>query len=246
MKPAAGLNFTVIVMAKRPAPGRVKTRLTPPLSPGEAAGVHAAMLRCVLARLERWLPGRKVLALDREVAPQAVTQPRQARASGGIPGPIPGLDAAAWTIVRQGEGDLGRRMTRVWQDVGGGAVAFFGSDSPDVPGDVLARLPEALERHDAAAGPTHDGGYWTLLARSFDTAGVLLRDIDWGTPAVYDQTCAASRRHGLAFDELPTWHDVDTFDDLAALRRRLEAVPHDADRDPALARLLPELPHQGT
>jgi glycosyltransferase A (GT-A) superfamily protein (DUF2064 family) len=59
----------VVVMAKNPVPGRVKTRLSPEYSPYQAACIHAAMLDCVLNRLMKYLPGRHLLALDDQIAP---------------------------------------------------------------------------------------------------------------------------------------------------------------------------------
>ena len=79
-----------------------------------------------------------------------------------------------------------------------------------------------------------DGGYWTLAARAVPVA--LLESIDWGTPAVYDQTHAAARAASLRLVDLPAWHDVDDAADLTALRRRLA----DAD-EPALVTLATRL-----
>ena len=202
-------TLTVVVMAKRPVPGRVKTRLTPPLTPEQAAGAHDAMLRCVIARLTRLVPGRKALALD-------VDTDEAARAAAGG---LPGVPLDGWDVIPQGGGDLGERLDHVWRALGSGPVAFFGVDSPDVPADLLAPLPDVLRHADAAAGPTEDGGYWTLLARRH--APALLRGIDWGTATVYDQTRLVAASAELAWAELPRWFDVDDADDLAALRRRL-------------------------
>jgi hypothetical protein len=107
---------------------------------------------------------------------------------------------------------------------------FLGVDCPDVPADALLAAAAALDEADAAAGPTADGGYWTLAARRCEPA--LLTGIDWGTPLVYDQTRAAAERAGLTFRELPRWFDVDEPADLLALFDRLR----DAD-EPALLRL---------
>lgn len=216
----------VVVMAKRPVEGRVKTRMVPPLTARQACDLHTAMLRCVLARLERFVPGRKVLALDAA---------GEERGEAGITGPVPGVDTSAWKLVGQGEGDLGQRLLHVWQGIGGGEVAFFGIDSPDVPKRVLAGLWAVLQYADAAAGPTHDGGYWTLLARR--KAPKLLESIDWGTTGVYHQSRCAAASAGLTWGELPRWHDVDDAHDLELLRRRLTHDPREHGSDPALAEL---------
>ena len=221
-------DAAVVVMAKRPKVGRVKTRMVPPLTERQAAEVHTAMLRCVLARLERFVPGRKVLALD---AAEAELRDREAA--------LRGVDLSAWTLVPQGAGDLGERLLRVWQALGGGAVAFFGVDSPDVPAEMLAGLWGVLEQAEAAAGPTEDGGYWTLLVRR--THPHLLAGIDWGTAAVYDQTRRAAVSAGLTWGELPRWYDVDDALDLADLQHRLAQHGRESPADPALRELITPL-----
>jgi rSAM/selenodomain-associated transferase 1 len=208
-------------MAKRPVPGRVKTRLVAGgLSAHQAAAVHAAMLECVLARVPAALPGRAILALDGSPAePLTHSDPEL---SVHVPSDIQTLD--------QGTGDLGQRLDHVWQIIDPGPVAFFGVDSPDVPTQALASIYDSLARADAAVGPVTDGGYWCLAARRY--APELITGIDWGTHAVYHQTREAARVAGLNLLDLPAWHDVDTADDLDALRQRIHAAT-----DPALLRL---------
>jgi rSAM/selenodomain-associated transferase 1 len=209
-----------VVMAKRPVPGRVKTRLIGELTGLQVACVHAAMLECVLDRLRKTLTGRVVLALD-----------------GDIDKPLMGSDAglsvaipAGVEIIDQGTGDLGERIGHVWQTLGSGEAVFFGVDSPDVPTQVLTIIYDSLNNAHAAVGPVEDGGYWCLAARR--NTPELLAGIDWGTSAVYHQTREAARNAGLTLRELPAWHDVDTAEDLSALLTRLRDA-----REPALTRL---------
>lgn len=198
-----------VVMAKRPRPGRVKTRLIGGLSGYQAACVHAAMLQCVLDRLASHLPGRLVLALD-DGPDQPLTHED------------PGLSILVpdgFELIDQGAGDLGERLRHTWQALGGGPAVFFGVDSPDAPKHALTGLYDALKHADAAVGPVEDGGYWCLAARRY--APALITGIDWGTAAVYHQTRQAARRAGLTFHDLPPWHDVDNHGDLDALQQRL-------------------------
>jgi len=105
----------------------------------------------------------------------------------------------------------------------GGGVLFFGVDCPDVPAEVLGGIGGiggALGESDAVIGPVSDGGYWTLGCGRYLPG--LLEGIDWGTPRVYDQTCAAAAAMGVSLSALPAWHDVDEMSDLETLLQRLE------------------------
>jgi rSAM/selenodomain-associated transferase 1 len=215
---------SVVLMAKAVVPGQVKTRLTRgpgAVSPEAAAAIYAALFETTARRLRQHvgLPEgrtRYVLALD---------DPTR------VP---PG--AEGWDVWPQGGGDLGDRLDRVWRHCGGerepdaAAVAFFGCDTPDVPIDALRQIGPQLTQHEAGLGPVTDGGYWTLACRRYRPQ--LLTKIDWGTPAVYDQTHAAAASTGLELVDLPRWHDVDTPPDLTALLERLHPA-----REPALRRL---------
>lgn len=206
-------------MAKAGVPGRAKTRLIPAIGPEAAAAVHHAMLMCVVRRLERWWAGPRVLAMTGE---------GWERAAAGLAG------GGGWAVVDQGDGDLGARLERVWRGeaVGGGAVAFFGVDSPDVPAEALEAMPGALDGADAAVGPVGDGGYWTLIAAGAERGAALLEGIDWGSERVHRQTHDRAAAAGLRCVDLPAWHDVDDIADLTAMRRRLIAAT-----EPALVEL---------
>ena len=202
----------VVVMAKAPVPGRVKTRLADRFGPETAAALHEAMLRCVLERCDAHLPpGPRYLALDDPDAPLS-----------GEP--------AAWRRMAQGTGDLGDRIARVWEALGAGPCVFFGADSPDVPGGALAEIGKGLRGADAVVGPTRDGGYWTIGARAL--ARPLLTGIDWGTGRVYHQTLAAAAEAGLNVTALSPWCDVDEPADVEALAERLASA-----HEPPLAAL---------
>ncbi len=212
----------LVVMAKPAVIGRVKTRLIGTLTAHQVAAVYSAMLDCVLERVKTHVRSdciRYVLAIDYslicfECAARGVIRTM----------------ARGFHPVDQGQGDLGDRMGRVWRRLGAGAVVFLGVDSPDVPIPILMSIIPTLNRADAAVGPVSDGGYWALAASRYQ--GCLLRDIDWGSPRVYDQTIAAARRAGLRVATLPAWEDIDRPADLAALRVRLASVT-----EPALLRL---------
>ena len=208
--PSAG-ELTAIVMAKLPRPGAVKRRLATEqggFTAESAARIAEAMLRCIVRRLAARWP--VVVAVSPDDAVAAMRE-------------LLGDDRLAFQP--QGAGELGERMDRLWRQFPERPVAYFGCDSPDIPGDILDRLLIELRAHDAVIGPTDDGGYWTLAASQYRPA--LLHEIDWGTSIVYDQTIARARNAGLACCELPTWLDVDHPHDVAALVNRLR-TRHDS------------------
>jgi len=219
----------VVVMAKPAVVGRVKTRLIGRLTGEQAAAVHVAMARCVLGRLDEWLTSRQP-RMDMRGSGRAYAGVLALDGLLDAPAMEPLTPPAGWRTVDQGRGDLGQRLLHVWESVGGGPCVFFGVDSPDVPARHLQAIVDGLGDADAVCGPVDDGGYWTIGARAAQPR--LLVGIDWGGPKVYHQTVQQAAEAGVRLQALPGWHDVDTFDDLAALRRRLEQAS-----DPHLQRL---------
>ena len=114
---------SVVVMAKKPVPGRVKTRLINELTAEQASAVHAAMLGCVLDRLGAHLPGRRYLALDG--LPDKHLEKK--RDLGGV------IIAEDWALIDQGQGGLGDRLDHVWRTIGGGTAVFLGSTARMYP-----------------------------------------------------------------------------------------------------------------
>jgi hypothetical protein len=200
-------DLTIIIMAKAPRPGLVKTRLVEcGIDPGAAAEIAGAMLACVV---RRWSAcGTVWLAVTPDGCGESLRKSLM----------LPDV-----RIIDQGPGDLGARMARAWRGIAPDRpVAFLGIDSPDVPAGHMRAIGPALRQADAALGPTGDGGYWTLAARRYLPA--LVERIDWGSAIVYDQTRQRAREAGLSVVELPPWHDVDDGADLASLHARLSGL----------------------
>ncbi len=184
---------TLAVIAKEPRAGRVKTRLTPPLSPVQAARLAEASLRDVLAAVAlARRPARRVVLLD------------------GAPGPwLP----AGFNVVAQRGGGLAERLSNGIADLGG-PVVIVGMDTPQVTpallDDVLARLAEPDV--DALVAPAPDGGYWAIGLQRADPAALL------GVPMSSPHTCAAQLARleglGLRVAHAPALRDVDTFADV--------------------------------
>jgi rSAM/selenodomain-associated transferase 1 len=213
------------VIAKAPAAGRAKTRLTPPLTARQAAALAEALLLDTLAACRDEVPETAILHADPGEAPVL------ARLVGGetdlVLQPGRGLAEAL-------SGTMARELTQ-------GPVAIVSSDVPGVPPGSLTRAFAALERGaDVVLGPALDGGYWLIAMSAFHEAP--FRGIPWSTPAALAVTLRRCRDAGLTVELLQPWRDLDTMVDLAFLAAQAEDLP--APRTAALLRGLavPEPP----
>ncbi|MDP1532377.1 MAG: TIGR04282 family arsenosugar biosynthesis glycosyltransferase [Rubrivivax sp.] len=192
----------VIVMAKAPVPGQVKTRLIPALG---AAGA-AALAHCLLARTLEQALAAQLGAVDLCCAPDA-GHPAFAHLAGWD-----GLSLSA-----QGDGDLGQRMARALARAlqRTERALLIGTDVPALDAAVLRRAAAALHEHDAVFVPALDGGYALVgLRRSLPA---LFAGIAWSTPRVMAQTRQRLAENGLRHAELDALADIDEPADLAQL-----------------------------
>lgn len=199
------------MLAKRPDPGRVKTRLTPALTPQQAAEVHAIFVQHLAARLVDLAIAQFVICHD---PPDAAGDFRALLG--------PGIAAAAH-FIPQPSGDLGQRIAGAIEPLlpRHARVLVIGADMPDLPESHLRTALGLLADHPLSIGPTGDGGYWCFGATPNFSARDLLADIHWSSGREYDQTLERARRRGIEPGIAPAWQDVDQPDDLAALLRRL-------------------------
>jgi hypothetical protein len=204
VKPAVGL------FAKPVRSGRVKTRLTPPLTADEAAGLYGAFL-ADLANMLAGDPAWDWTVYSPDPEAQRATWPEAAA-------PPP-----AWG--RQEGTDLGERMENALTALLGGGrpgAILVGSDHPSLDAAALHRGLELLGSSDVVLGPTLDGGYY-LVGLRIPRPG-LFRDIPWSTPRVLERTLDRIVDLGLRPGILPPWYDVDTPADLAFLRTHLRGL----------------------
>jgi len=203
----------LLVMAKAPAAGRVKTRLCPPCTPAEAAEIAEAALADTLAAVAACGAGRRILALD------------------GAPGPWlpPGFE-----VIPQVDGGFDRRLAAAWWAAGGAGVQI-GMDTPQVTPALLDGALASLDDTSAALGPAVDGGWWAIGLRRPD------RRVFAGIPMSAATTGAAQlarlRELGLSVTTLPALADLDTVADLPAVTESGAAI-----RTAAQARRIGMLP----
>jgi uncharacterized protein len=196
----------LIVFAREPLPGTVKTRLATSLGDWAAAELYDSMLRDVLTGVQQ-LGGVDTVVY-------------WACEEGSLP-----LLAERYQCSsrRQKPGDLGQRMQGAFEEMfadGCELCCIIGSDAPDLPLPyiqeayrVLAALPAEI-----VLGPCRDGGYYLLGMRQVWPQ--LFTNIMWSSAAVLDQSLTAAEDSGLTVSMLPEWQDIDTLEDLQAFKER--------------------------
>lgn len=207
---------TIILMAKAPRAGRVKTRLCPPLSPSGAAALYHCFLRDSIALVRSVTGARPVVAYA----------PRRARRF--FAAQCPGF-----RLVPQRGPDLGARLAGAFATVfadGPPAALAVGADTPTLPAALVRRALALLAdgRRDVVLGPSADGGYYLIGLRA--ARPELFAGVPWGTSAVLAETLRRAADAELRVACLPPWSDVDTPSDLALmaamLRRGRVRAPH--------------------
>ncbi|HEU4427802.1 MAG TPA: TIGR04282 family arsenosugar biosynthesis glycosyltransferase [Myxococcota bacterium] len=194
----------LVVFAKWPAAGAVKTRLCPPFTPEQAAAFYDAMLGDVLDAMARLAP-----PLGLELVLAAHPHEALGRFAERAPG---------WRIVAQEGADLSARMEHAAASElarGAARVLLRGSDNPALDAGVLAAALAALERCDVALSPDRDGGYGLVALRRF-APGMFAHAMS--TATVLSDTRAAARALGMTSELLAPCFDVDTAADLELLR----------------------------
>ena len=202
------------MMIKAPRPGASKTRLSPPLTPEEAAGLSGCFLRDTTANISHVAHAREPGGGGAPAAGVAVYTPV------GMESAFDGLLPDGFCMVAQREGNFGERLFGAVEDLlalGYGAVCLIDSDSPTLPAASLAAAVEALARPGdrAVLGPSEDGGYYLIGVKAAHRR--LFEDIDWSTERVGAQTLRRAAEIDLEMTELPTWYDVDDAPTLRAL-----------------------------
>ncbi len=197
-------RVSIIVLAKLPLPGRVKTRLCPPCTPAEAAQIAQAALQdtfasAISARTSHpHLIGDVVLCLERH----------------GLP--LPSWTAVADEVIDQCTGDLSDRLAHAFASVSGPAV-LVGMDTPQVTADHFVRAVLTLHDPgtDSLIGAATDGGFWLIGFRSCPPA--VFRDVPMSTGHTGEDQLRSMSREGLTPGLFTVLTDFDTFEDAVAI-----------------------------
>ena len=200
-------KLLLVVVAKAPVAGEVKTRLLPHLTPDEAV----ALYRCFLK--DRILTVDSLKGVDRALAytPEDAGDMFVSFSGNGI------------DLFSQKGRDLGERLNNIFLDklaAGYQAVSIIDSDTPDLPQSLIRESFKRLlsNQTDVVFGPCHDGGYYLVGMRRPHPE--LFEDIPWSTERVLSKTLEKAEKLGVKTDLLPWWNDLDTFKDLVDYYRK--------------------------
>ena len=206
--PALRHLCALTVMAKAPRAGRVKTRLSPPLTLDQTAALNICFLRDTTENLATVTHGAGLISYT-PVGDEAL---------------FAGLLPETFALVPQRGDGFGERLLFAAQDIlalGYGSVCLIDSDSPTVPAAAYAQAVQALAAPGdrLVLGPSHDGGYYLVGLKQphsepFDR-------ISWSTSAVLAETRQRCVEANLELVELPLWYDVDDAATLALLEAEL-------------------------
>jgi rSAM/selenodomain-associated transferase 1 len=199
------------VMAKAPRPGKVKTRLSPPLTPDQAAAINICFLRDTTENL--------------------TTIATTGKAAGIISytpiGDEPLFDnllPSNFSLIPQRGDNFGERLLATTEDLlicGYSSVCLIDSDSPTVPATAFQQAVTELQKPGdrIVIGPAQDGGYYLIgLKRPHPE---LFANITWSTSTVFAETLAAAKSANLETVILPLWYDVDDATTMAILTAEL-------------------------
>ena len=219
------------IMTKAPVSGKVKTRLTPPLTPDEAAEINKYFLRDIahaIAAASKRSPGLGV----------AVYTPKGEEAA------YEEILPRDFLLLPQRGTDFGERLTLAAEDlfkVGFESVCLINSDSPTVPASSFANAANELAKAGdrIVLGPSEDGGYFLIGLKKMNRT--IFEDIDWSTERVFQQTLAQAEKANVPVHLLPTGFDVD---DRATLERLWREIRDDSAKAPQTSRYLKELVKQ--
>lgn len=199
------MNLTIAVIAKECVPGRAKTRLTPPLTPVQAAALAQTSLSQTLETVRSLPAARRLLVFD------------------GTPD---SADAAGFDVAAQSAGGLDERLAAICTLVAG-PLLVLGMDTPQLSHELLAGLladwSAPVPRYGAWLGPASDGGFWALGLHRPDAG--LIRGVEMSTPRTGAHQLARLASAGLAVGLLPMLTDMDHFADALAVAGECTGTP---------------------
>lgn len=197
------MKRSIIIMAKIPSAGRVKTRLQPKLSPKQCAALADAFLQDTAAKAKKvcenvilaYSPAEEISALKKILPSQNV-------------------------FTEQKGKDLGEKMFNAFKfafEQNSDLVVMLGTDSPTFPADFIEQAFEFLELEtDVVLGGAEDGGFYLIGLRALSEE--IFEHVEWSSPKAFEQVYRNIMNLNLHLREVPSWYDVDEPRDLEKLR----------------------------
>lgn len=201
----------IIIFVKEPEQAEVKTRLASEIGGELAVKIYKSFVLDTLSTLKTldtpiticFYPPEAAERIAKWLGPEYEYRPQSGR-------------------------DLGQRMKNAFRqafDEGADRIVLIGSDIPDIPKGFVTQAFDALDARDAVIGPATDGGYYLIAFKKETFRPEAFENIQWSTPAVFDQTIHELNRQKLETQTLPQWHDIDTVSDLSDLVIRNHNTP---------------------
>ncbi|MGR3293226.1 MAG: TIGR04282 family arsenosugar biosynthesis glycosyltransferase [Candidatus Scalindua sp.] len=210
------MSTSLIIFAKSPIPGKVKTRLTPHITPTEAAELYKVFIADTMSTARKLKCERVTIAYT----------PSNAEAT------FHSICGQSVNYLPQKGGNLGERMENAFKhsfDNGSKRTVIIGTDSPTLPLSCIQKAFDALKKVPVTIGPTFDGGYYLIgLSEQNDT---IFDGIDWSTSRVFGQTLARIQAANKQLYVLPPWYDIDTSDNLEFLRSHIRSMKMSSNED---------------
>lgn len=189
----------LVVFAKEPKKGKVKTRLKGTYTEEECVGLYKAFLEDVLDIAGRVQADEKILTYQAEGEPVYLKE-----------------IATGFKMVEQTGSDLGEKMHNVFNLIGSNKTVIIGSDSPTLPASFIEEAFRGLDDNDIVLGPSEDGGYYLIALK--EPCEELFNGIEWSSSRVFDQTIQKAKVLKKKIVLLSKWYDIDAPEDLAKLK----------------------------
>lgn len=206
-------STALAIMAKEPQVGSTKTRLSPPLSPKEAAGLYEALLKDTIALVA------DLNGIDLAVAvtpPESTAYFKHITPSGTLLLPVACRDI----------GDCLTQVLGHLLEMGYEKAFALNSDGPSLPEDYIYQAVQLLEDNDLVLGPGEDGGYYLIGLK--EPQAEIFKGVDWSTSRVLSQTLTKTEALNLEVALTQPWYDVDTAEEIKRLKAEL--IAHSNDR----------------
>ena len=200
-------KLLLVVVAKAPVPGEVKTRLYPKLTIDEATDLYRCFLQDRIKEIGRLTEIDLAISYTPEESKEYFSR----------------FITNGFHLFPQRGKNLGERLSNIFKDKLADkydAVSIIDSDTPDLPRSIVQQSFQLLMSNgvDAVFGPCDDGGYYLVAMRRPQPD--LFQHIPWSTEAVLAATLKRANAIGLKAELLPRWNDLDTFEDLIEFYNR--------------------------